>query len=112
MEVLRPVSLSPATHSAPLSTDGVDISGWGLQMDSIWGPGAPLVQLSVWDFAGIAKQFLVSCILPGSLLFFNAGQEIYYSTHQFFLSERSLFLVIFNLVNLVESRVEYWCGSL
>ena len=36
------------------------------------------------------------------------GQEIYYATHQFFLSERSLFLVVFNLLSLVQSRVEYW----
>jgi hypothetical protein len=39
---------------------------------------------------------------------YQTGQEIYYATHQFFLSERSLFLVVFNLLSLVQSRVEYW----
>jgi hypothetical protein len=38
----------------------------------------------------------------------HTGQEIYYATHQFFLSERSLFLIVFNVLDLVQSRVEYW----
>jgi hypothetical protein len=37
-----------------------------------------------------------------------AGQEIYYSTHQFFLSERSLYVVVFNLLAPEQSHVEYW----
>jgi GTPase SAR1 family protein len=56
-------------------------------MHSVWGADSAAVDLSAWDFA---------------------GQEIYYATHQFFLSERSLFLVVFNLVSPVESRIEYW----
>jgi hypothetical protein len=38
----------------------------------------------------------------------DAGQEIYYSTHQFFLSERSLYVVVFNLLAPEQSHVEYW----
>jgi hypothetical protein len=41
-----------ATHTAPLSTDGIDINGWSLPMDSEWGDNAPAVELSAWDFAG------------------------------------------------------------
>lgn len=78
-------------------------------MDSVWGSDAPVVELSAWDFAGVLHHDRYcsrdSDTRLGNLL---TGQEIYYSTHQFFLSERSLFLVIFNLVALVQSRVEYW----
>jgi internalin A len=45
------------------------------------------VTLSTWDFA---------------------GQEIYYATHQFFLSERSLYFLVFNLLSPVQSHVEFW----
>lgn len=51
-----------------------------------------MVTVSVWDFA---------------------GQEIYYTTHQFFLSRRSLYLLLFNLCNAAsETRVEFWLQSL
>ena len=36
------------------------------------------------------------------------GQEIYYSTHRFFLSERSMYLAVFNLVAPNQSNIEYW----
>jgi hypothetical protein len=75
------------TGTPPLSTDGIEINSWSLSMYSVWGADSAAVDLSAWDFA---------------------GQEIYYATHQFFLSERSLFLVVFNLVSPVESRIEYW----
>jgi hypothetical protein len=44
-----------------------------------------------------------------------AGQEIYYSTHQFFLSERSLYLFVFDVSqpNMEQSsRIEFWCATL
>jgi hypothetical protein len=41
----------------------------------------------------------------------DAGQEIYYSTHQFFLSERSLYVVVFNLLAPEQSHVEYWYAA-
>jgi hypothetical protein len=45
-----------ATHAAPVSTDGIDINGWNLPMDPVWGPDAPHVELSAWDFAGKLSQ--------------------------------------------------------
>ncbi|GAM22640.1 hypothetical protein SAMD00019534_058150 [Acytostelium subglobosum LB1] len=42
-----------------------------------------------------------------------AGQEIYYSTHQFFLSERSIYLVLWDArLPEEESRVEFWLQSI
>jgi Leucine-rich repeat (LRR) protein/tRNA A-37 threonylcarbamoyl transferase component Bud32 len=42
-----------------------------------------------------------------------AGQEVYYNTHAFFLSEHSLFLVCFNMADRAGlKRVDYWLRSL
>ena len=56
------------------STVGVDISEWEYK-PSI---GKKTFQFSIWDFG---------------------GQEEYYATHQCFLSERSIYLVLFNLLH-------------
>ena len=52
-----------------------------------------VIQFSAWDFA---------------------GQEIYYTTHQFFLSERSIFLVVWDtrLDNTAYGRIEFWLQSI
>ncbi|KAL6057002.1 Myotubularin-like phosphatase domain [Balamuthia mandrillaris] len=90
---------------APLSTDGIDINQWNIpfgQLDPAlaekymkdnWKNDP--VTFSVWDFA---------------------GQEVYYSTHQFYLSRRSIYIVVFNLMdkNIMAGnfrRVEYWLQS-
>ncbi|KAH3762641.1 Rho GTPase [Pelomyxa schiedti] len=36
------------------------------------------------------------------------GQEVYYPTHQFFLTGCALYLVLFNLFNEEQSRIDYW----
>ena len=53
------------------STVGVDVSEW-----NYGGIGKRKFQFSIWDFG---------------------GQEEYYATHQCFLSERSMYLLLFNL---------------
>lgn len=45
------------------------------------------MQFSAWDFG---------------------GQEIFYPTHQFFLSDRAFYLVCFSLARPSVQRVEYW----
>eukprot|EP01098_Paradermamoeba_levis_P004984 TRINITY_DN2117_c0_g1_i4.p1 TRINITY_DN2117_c0_g1~~TRINITY_DN2117_c0_g1_i4.p1 ORF type:complete len:1636 (+),score=493.61 TRINITY_DN2117_c0_g1_i4:118-5025(+) len=66
-----------------LATDGIDITEWELDDD---------IMFSAWDFA---------------------GQEVYYATHQFFLSHRAIYCICFNMVNSTElSRVEYWLQSI
>jgi len=52
--------------------------------------------LGCWDFAGQVLCFPA----PGALIF--TTQELYYSTHAFFLSKRSVFLVVFNLAEDIE----------
>jgi len=42
-------------------------------------------------------------------IFLLLGQEIYYTSHQFFLSERSVYLVVFNLVNEPSKKLlDHW----
>ena len=54
------------------STVGVDVSEWQFRP----GLGRKIFNFSIWDFG---------------------GQEEYYATHQCFLSQRSLYLLLFNL---------------
>jgi len=64
-------------------TDGIEITRWPLVL-----PRGEKVQLNVWDFG---------------------GQEIMHSTHQFFLTERSLYLVVLNgRQGHEDSDAEYW----
>eukprot|EP00007_Cunea_sp_BSH-02190019_P005553 CAMPEP_0174232408 /NCGR_PEP_ID=MMETSP0417-20130205/2700_1 /TAXON_ID=242541 /ORGANISM="Mayorella sp, Strain BSH-02190019" /LENGTH=2427 /DNA_ID=CAMNT_0015310457 /DNA_START=88 /DNA_END=7371 /DNA_ORIENTATION=+ len=73
-----------------MSTDGIDIESW--EFTTTIAGQKQEVTLSAWDFA---------------------GQEIYYTTHQFFLSARSLYVVVFNLMEGdVASRVPFWLQSI
>lgn len=39
-------------------------------------------------------------------------QEIFYSTHQFFISQRSVYLIVFSLVKVDDDRIEYWLKAI
>jgi internalin A len=63
-------------------TDGLRVRNWNIHVNS------KDVRLNVWDFG---------------------GQEIYHATHQFFLTKRSLYLLVCNCrISEAENRVEYW----
>ena len=63
-------------------TEGIQIQHWPVPIDD------REVQLNVWDFG---------------------GQEIMHATHQFFLSQRSLYLLVLdNRLEEAENRLEYW----
>lgn len=81
-----------------VSTDGIDITKLQVIVDNKGQAIAHLpdghiaVDVSFWDFA---------------------GQELYYVTHQFFLSSRSIYLVLFDCRYPMEkSRVLYWLWSI
>ena len=64
-------------------TEGIRITKWNIKLN-----GREDVRLNVWDFG---------------------GQEIMHATHQFFLTERSLYLLVLNGREGEEDRdVEYW----
>jgi len=63
-------------------TDGVNVRTWNLPVNNTD------IRLNVWDFG---------------------GQEIYHATHQFFLTKRSLYLLVCDCRNSEEqNRLEYW----
>eukprot|EP00026_Physarum_polycephalum_P000022 Phypoly_transcript_00022.p1 GENE.Phypoly_transcript_00022~~Phypoly_transcript_00022.p1 ORF type:complete len:3281 (-),score=556.54 Phypoly_transcript_00022:159-8669(-) len=87
------------TNVPSISTDGIDIHS--LTFQGVFEEGGDHdkvvrvkkdITLNVWDFA---------------------GQEIYYTTHQFFLSERSIYVVVWNLLEEeTASRIEFWLQSI
>ncbi|MBD1886288.1 leucine-rich repeat domain-containing protein [Microcoleus vaginatus] len=63
-------------------TDGLNITDWKITVNT------KQVKLNVWDFG---------------------GQEIYHATHQFFLTQRSLYLLVCNCrTSEDQNRLEYW----
>ncbi|ESA37051.1 small gtp-binding protein [Leptolyngbya sp. Heron Island J] len=63
-------------------TDGLNVTNWMINVNT------KDVRLNVWDFG---------------------GQEIYHTTHQFFLTKRSLYLLVCNCrTSEEENRLEYW----
>lgn len=74
---------------APLEnkTEGISIKKWS--MNVTFDEGIPeKIQLNVWDFG---------------------GQEIMHATHQFFLTRRSIYLLVLDSrLTQEENRVEYW----
>ena len=75
-----------ALNKRNISTDGIDIERWSLKT-----PNKQVVTFSAWDFA---------------------GQEIYYTTHSFFLSSKAIYLLLWDLRYSDEtSRVEFWLNS-
>ena len=68
--------------TAERKTDGINIRDWQITAKN------EQVKLRVWDFG---------------------GQEIMHATHQFFLTERSLYLLVINTrEDELANRIEYW----
>jgi internalin A len=66
-----------------LRTEGIEVISWPVELDS-----GEQVRLNVWDFG---------------------GQEIMHATHQFFLTSRSLYLLVLNgRAGSADADIEYW----
>jgi GTPase SAR1 family protein len=66
-------------------TDGIEMKCWIPE-------GMDKTSIYLWDFA---------------------GQEIYYTTHQFFLTENSINILVFKLTNsLEENKLLFWLNSI
>jgi internalin A len=69
-------------NPAQPQTDGLNVRNWSVHVNS------KDVRLNVWDFG---------------------GQEIYHATHQFFLTKRSLYILVCNCrTSEEENRLEHW----
>ena len=74
------------TYSDEPSTEGIDISSWHFKQQKT------TYKLNVWDFG---------------------GQEIYHATHQFFLTRRSLYLLVWDILAEDEyGRIDYWLKTI
>ena len=63
-------------------TDGLNVNSWNIYVNT------KEIRLNVWDFG---------------------GQEIYHATHQFFLTNHSIYLLVCNCrTSEEENRIEYW----
>ncbi|WAR27954.1 PATS1-like protein [Mya arenaria] len=67
-------------------TDGIDISNWTVRHED------ESLTYSVWDFA---------------------GQTVYYNTHQFFLSNRAVYLLLWNVrLGYEHAGLDFWLSSI
>ncbi len=74
-----------------LTGKGRRSSTLGISLED-WKPSNSLITFSTWDFG---------------------GQLVYYATHQFFLSKRSLYLLVFSLAQkLQHNRLLSWLNSI
>ena len=75
-----------ATSSEEI-TDGIDITDWTVRLSS-----GETVQYSTWDFA---------------------GQVVYYNTHQFFLSKRAVYLLLWTVrLGHEHAGLDFWLSSI
>jgi internalin A len=71
-----------------LKTEGIDIRDWEVAGRRRAGKKAPRIKLNVWDFG---------------------GQEIMHATHQFFLTKRSLYILVLDArKGENECNIQYW----
>ncbi|XP_060066669.1 uncharacterized protein LOC132546957 [Ylistrum balloti] len=76
---------SPLTGSGSV-TDGIDICTWDVDYKG------ETISYSVWDFA---------------------GQTVYYNTHQFFLSDRAVYLLLWNIrLGHEHAGLNFWLNSI
>ena len=74
------------TYTGQPSTEGIDIEPWHFSSEN------EEYRLNVWDFG---------------------GQEIYHATHQFFLTRRSIYLLVWDALSEDEyGRIDYWLRTI
>eukprot|EP00026_Physarum_polycephalum_P000783 Phypoly_transcript_00784.p1 GENE.Phypoly_transcript_00784~~Phypoly_transcript_00784.p1 ORF type:complete len:1126 (+),score=166.43 Phypoly_transcript_00784:12-3389(+) len=88
LQALRNTTKMMGDHSIPLSTDGIDIATWKVKLDKVT---KKKIEFSCWDFA---------------------GQEIYYNTHQFFLSKSAIYILVWNIARPETARLDFWLESI
>ena len=77
--------------SVNLSTDGIDIQEIRIKKERQEKGSEKEFIFNTWDFG---------------------GQVVFYPTHQFFLSSGAIYLIIFDISNFKQQRIEYWMKQL
>src|SRR5699024_5269274 len=78
-----------------ISTDGISINNISVKESSKWFKSKKenkSVHFTTWDFG---------------------GQEVYYTTHQFFITKHSIYILVWDMSQpLDENKMEYWLRSI
>jgi internalin A len=75
-------------NASETKTEGIAINHWRVASQFVVENQESQIQLNIWDFG---------------------GQEIMHATHQFFLTRRSLYMLVLDArLTQEENRVEYW----
>eukprot|EP01088_Endostelium_zonatum_P017644 TRINITY_DN530_c1_g1_i2.p1 TRINITY_DN530_c1_g1~~TRINITY_DN530_c1_g1_i2.p1 ORF type:complete len:1951 (-),score=435.72 TRINITY_DN530_c1_g1_i2:123-5267(-) len=124
-QILNPTAVCPIDTDSNVATDGIDIRRVHIPIteDNVNNSGGNSSNNSNSGHHGHHHSNSVSQNAsdktPSSDKYLDfacwdfAGQEVYYATHSFFLSVRSIYLVIFNLCETPETnRIEYWLQSI
>eukprot|EP01113_Clastostelium_recurvatum_P008933 TRINITY_DN1425_c0_g1_i2.p1 TRINITY_DN1425_c0_g1~~TRINITY_DN1425_c0_g1_i2.p1 ORF type:complete len:3048 (-),score=746.58 TRINITY_DN1425_c0_g1_i2:25-9168(-) len=86
LNCLRSKSAKFADNCNTISTDGIDLGTWMLPIVEEKSGKKQTVAVSVWDCA---------------------GQEVYYTTHQFFLSDQTIYILVWNMADTSSSSSSY-----
>ncbi|MEN6293486.1 MAG: COR domain-containing protein [Methanobacterium sp.] len=77
------------TFGYDMITEGINVSQWSVPAPI---PGSSPIKLNIWDFG---------------------GQEIYHATHQFFLTARSVYLLVWNARKTRDyDHIYYWLHTI
>ena len=98
MQAILNKTYQNGTQKPPDLTDGIDIRDWKVTLDS--------VASKEQDSKSMNDQLTFS-------VFDFAGQVVYYNTHQFFLTNRSIYLLVWNVrLGAEHSGLEFWLNSI
>ncbi|CAF0816500.1 unnamed protein product [Brachionus calyciflorus] len=79
--------ISASNSNKPELTDGIDIKDWVVEL-----PDKTKLTYSIWDFA---------------------GQSVYYNSHQFFLSSRAVYFLVWNVrLGSDYAGLDFWLNSI
>lgn len=92
----------------PKVTDGISICDWDVSLDKI----NPIDPEGFQDTENKKAKNSSGQKLTFSVFDF-AGQTVYYNTHQFFLTNRSVYLLVWNVrLGAEHSGLEFWLNSI
>ena len=95
----------------PKVTDGISISDWDVSLDKITPVRSEDTEEA--DKVKISKGKNSSAGILTFSVFDFAGQTVYYNTHQFFLTNRSVYLLVWNVrLGAEHSGLEFWLNSI
>lgn len=101
-----------------ITTDGIEISDITTKKEK----GSSSSSTASGNSASTSSSSSSSVIQTTFTAYDFAGQQLYYTTHQFFLSDKAIYLVVYNLAELIFSHpsmyskavanIEYWLKSI